>query len=237
MSRLFGKFPLLLVIIYISLSGCATPVPLWRQDAITVLEMTRKADGDKILPAEFRSVEELILKGDDYLKEEEVEAADKLFLLAWSKGRLLEKNLAAEKLRIKEETVRRAEAERREQERKRAVEEEARRIALEKLEAAKAAQDAEARRAAEKAEKSRQPKERVLAAYHTVKRGETLPFIASQPEVYNDRNLWPLVYRANRDQISDPKHIWPGQVLRIPRNASRDEIAEARRYAQERPLH
>jgi nucleoid-associated protein YgaU len=70
-----------------------------------------------------------------------------------------------------------------------------------------------------------------------VTRGESLPFIASQPQVYGDRTLWPLIYRANRDQIRDPRHIWPGQVLRIPRNMGREDVAEARRYAQERGLH
>ena len=87
-----------------------------------------------------------------------------------------------------------------------------------------------------KAEKPRQNKERLQAAYHTVKRGETLPQIAAQPDVYNDHTLWPLIYRANRDQIRDPRQIWPGQVLRIPRNIGRDDIAEARRYGQEKPL-
>jgi nucleoid-associated protein YgaU len=67
-------------------------------------------------------------------------------------------------------------------------------------------------------------------------RGETLPQIAAQSDVYNDLTVWPLLYRANRDQIRDPGHIWPGQVLRIPRNLSREEIAEARRYSQDKPL-
>ena len=241
MSRSVGKpFHLLSLLVVLALTSCSTTIPLWRQEARTVLERTRAENGDKILPAEFRSVEDLILKGEVLLKEDEVEDADKLFLLAWSKGSLLEKNLVAEKQRLKEEARRREEALRLEIEKKLAMEEESRRIAREKFEAIKAAQEAEARKVAEKAEKAeraRQARERQLSPYHTVKRGETLPFIASQPEVYNDRNLWPLLYRFNRDQISDPRHIWPGQVLRIPRNLSRDDVAEARRYAQERTLH
>lgn len=199
------------------------------------MERVRSNDGHKILPAEFRSIEELMLRGDALVQEEKVEAADKLYLLAWSKANLLEKNVIQEKQRQAEEKRRKEEAERLEAQRRQA--EEASRKLAEKEEAAKIAREAEARRLAEKAEKAKHARERQLPAYHTVKRGESLPFIASQPEVYNDRNLWPLLYRANRDQISNPKHLWPGQVLRIPRNVSRDDIAEARKYAQDRPLH
>jgi nucleoid-associated protein YgaU len=87
-----------------------------------------------------------------------------------------------------------------------------------------------------KAEKTGQNKEKPLPVYHTVMHGETLPQIAARPDVYNDLALWPLLYRANRDQIRDPGHIQPGQVLRIPRNMSREETAEARRYGLEKPL-
>jgi nucleoid-associated protein YgaU len=66
--------------------------------------------------------------------------------------------------------------------------------------------------------------------------GETLPLIAAQPEVYGDATLWPLLYRANRDQIRDPRHLWPGQVLRIPRTFSREDLTEARRFAQDKQL-
>ena len=56
-----------------------------------------------------------------------------------------------------------------------------------------------------------------LPSTYTVRRGETLPQIAGRTEIYNDATLWPLIYRANRDQIRDPKQLWPGQVLTIPR--------------------
>ncbi|WP_243371203.1 LysM peptidoglycan-binding domain-containing protein [Geotalea sp. SG265] len=216
------------------IAGCSTPVPLWRQDALSLLERVRNNDGQKLLPAEYQSIEDLVLQGDTLVQKEEIEEADKLYLLAWSKANLLEKNLLLEKRRLAEETSRR-EAERLEAERQHAVEEENRKRAEKLATEARAAREAEARRLVEKAEKARQARQ--LPTYHTVKRGESLPFIASQSEVYNDRNLWPLLYRANRDQISNPKHLWPGQVLRIPRNASREDLAEARRYAQDRPLH
>jgi len=85
-------------------------------------------------------------------------------------------------------------------------------------------------------EKLRHAKEHALSASHTVKRGETLPSIAALSEVYNDSGLWPLLYRSNRDQIRDPGKISPGQVLRIPRNVSREEISEAVRFSRWKPL-
>lgn len=66
---------------------------------------------------------------------------------------------------------------------------------------------------------------------YTVGEGETLWTIATRREVYSDPLLWTLLYRANRDQIKDPRHIYPGQVLTIPRNVSAADLAEAREKA------
>jgi nucleoid-associated protein YgaU len=60
-----------------------------------------------------------------------------------------------------------------------------------------------------------------LPTAYTVRRGETLPQISARSEIYNDSTLWPIIFRANRDQIRDPKRLWPGQVITIPRNFSR----------------
>jgi hypothetical protein len=43
--------------------------------------------------------------------------------------------------------------------------------------------------------------------------------------------MWPLIYKANRDQIKDPKDLYAGQDLKIPREMTTDEIVEARREA------
>ena len=204
---------------------------------MSLLGRIKQEEGEKILPAEYKSIEDLILKGELLVREKEIEEADKLFLLAWSKGNLLEKNLILEKQRMAAEAKSLEEAKFLEEQRKRILDEQTRKLTEEKLAAVKAAREAESRRLADKADKLKQSRDRQLPVHHTVKRGESLPFIALQPEIYNDRNLWPLIYRANRDQISNPKHIWPGQVLRIPRNPSREDLNEARRYSQDRPLH
>lgn len=69
--------------------------------------------------------------------------------------------------------------------------------------------------------------------HYEVVNGETLWTISALQEVYNDPLLWPLLYKANRDQISDPRTIYPGQVLSIPRKLSENEINDAREQARQ----
>jgi nucleoid-associated protein YgaU len=66
-----------------------------------------------------------------------------------------------------------------------------------------------------------------LPSRYTVGDGETLWLIAARKEVYGEPLLWPLLYRANRDQIRDPRQIYAGQVLDIPRNISSAERRDA----------
>lgn len=51
-------------------------------------------------------------------------------------------------------------------------------------------------------------------AQHMVVAGDTLSGIAQH--WYSDPNHWPRIFEANRDQLSNPNLIFPGQVLRIP---------------------
>ena len=50
---------------------------------------------------------------------------------------------------------------------------------------------------------------------YTVKAGDTLSAIAKQH--LGDANAYNKIFEANRDQLSDPDKIKPGQVLKIPR--------------------
>jgi hypothetical protein len=45
--------------------------------------------------------------------------------------------------------------------------------------------------------------------------------------------LWPLLYQANRDQIKDPRQIFPGQTLSVRRDMTEKELEEARQKARE----
>jgi nucleoid-associated protein YgaU len=49
---------------------------------------------------------------------------------------------------------------------------------------------------------------------YVVKNGDSLSKIAE--EFYGDKMLYPKIFEANRDQLTDPNKIKPGQKLRIP---------------------
>jgi LysM repeat protein len=52
------------------------------------------------------------------------------------------------------------------------------------------------------------------ATTYTVRSGDTLSTIAKH--VYNYQAAWPVIYYANRKQITDANQITAGQVLKIP---------------------
>jgi nucleoid-associated protein YgaU len=56
------------------------------------------------------------------------------------------------------------------------------------------------------------------ATFYTVRSGDTLSKIARQH--YGDANRYPDIFEANRPMLKDPDTIFPGQVLRIPREGA-----------------
>lgn len=71
--------------------------------------------------------------------------------------------------------------------------------------------------------------------WHVVLRHETLWSIAGSD--MGDSFLWPLVYRANRDEIEDPDLIYSGQNFEIPMGASLKQAEIAKQKAMERPKY
>jgi len=55
------------------------------------------------------------------------------------------------------------------------------------------------------------------SATYTVKAGDTLSKIAK--EKLGDASAYMEIFNANKDQLSDPDKIKPGQVLKIPEHA------------------
>lgn len=70
---------------------------------------------------------------------------------------------------------------------------------------------------------------------YEVRPGDTLWSIAGRSEVYGDSFEWPLVFKANRDQIQDPDLISPKQVLTIKKDVSDDEKDRAIKAASDTP--
>ena len=56
---------------------------------------------------------------------------------------------------------------------------------------------------------------------YTVKAGDTLSKIAKQ--FLGDANAYMDIFNANKDQLSDPDKIKPGQVLKIPHQVTIDK--------------
>ena len=109
-------------------------------------------------------------------------------------------------------------------------EEEARRAALQKVPVQEAARIVVPPSPAPKPA----PKSKVSpVSTYNVGEGETLWTISAQPQVYNEGLLWPLLYQANRDQIKDPRQIFPGQTLSIRRDMTEKDLEDARQRARE----
>jgi len=77
--------------------------------------------------------------------------------------------------------------------------------------------------------------ERMFPSTYKVASGETLLDIARRHEIFNDKFMWPLLFKANRDQIRDPKVVFPGQTLTVPRDITYEEVIEARKMAEAPP--
>lgn len=215
------------------LTGCASYDPVWHMKAQLSLLQLQQEDAAASYPEDYASIDKTYRQGEIFLTEQgDEDKADQQFKLAYQKGQVLKQELALYKERLKEEARQQAIEEQ-------AVREEEQRARLE-AERKRQQELEEAQRALQKLKKPNQADESETAnrlkpiASYTVRRGETLPQIAARPEVYDDVALWPLIYRANRDQIRDPYQLWPGQVLKIPRNFSRDDALEARRQAHRR---
>ena len=214
------------------LTACAAPAPTWRSRVATLVNELGRQDAPRQFPQEYANLVETFEHGEAVLHvQEDDQEADSYYLLALQKGEVLKVELR----RLKERQA--------EQERLRAAEQKAR--AEEERLMREAGQAEQRLRMQERSHASGddsrpggarvggQPREHAVSSpsSYTVRRGETLPQIAARSEIYNDATLWPILYRANRDQIRDPKQLWPGQVLKVPRNYTRDEANEAKRYS------
>jgi LysM repeat protein len=224
---------LCMLVIGAFLAACSTPVPTWRSRTAVLVDELARQDAPTLFPKEYRSFLEAFEHGEAlYHVREDDKGADQYYQLAFQKAEMLRSEVRREKKRLAEEKQQRA------AEKQQRLAELAAKAEEEQL--MRAAAEAEIRMRAQQlnvspentpAEQKKNKEAVTLPTSYTVRRGETLPQISARTEIYNDSTLWPIIYRANRDQIRDPKQLWPGQVFVIPRNFSRDEAVEARRYS------
>lgn len=221
---------ILLAVLLSVLAGCASPVPVWRQRAQQTLAQLEREGVSGSHPDDFASVVAVYQDGERLLNVvDEVAAADEQYRLAYQKGLVLKMDVALYRAQVMEE-VRQRELQRQ----ARQAEEERSRREAEERQARQASSDRKDKAAGGKQPAAGHDERPPAPASYTVRRGETLPQVAARAEIYNDAALWPLIYRANRDQIKDPYQLWPGQVLKVPRGFSKDDAIEARRQAVRR---
>lgn len=219
-----GLAACILLLVILPLAACVAPVPSWRSRVAPLVEAIGRDDAPRLFPQEYRSLLETFEHGEAvYQVTRDHKLADSYYQMAFQKGELLQFELQRARQRLADEQRHRREelAAKAEEER---LMREAAEAELRLREQERAQAELEARTKAE-AQTRRIHKEpaAVLPGSYTVRRGETLPQIAGRPEIYNNPSLWPIIYRANRDQIRDPKRLWPGQVLTIPRHSNRNK--------------
>jgi len=72
---------------------------------------------------------------------------------------------------------------------------------------------------------------------YIVVKGDTLWDISGTGSGYKDNFQWPLIFKANRDLITDPDLIYPKQEFCIRQDFTPEEISKSRKDASDTPLY
>ncbi len=72
---------------------------------------------------------------------------------------------------------------------------------------------------------------------YIVQPGDTLWEISSMAQIQGDNFRWPLLFKANRDQIADPDLIEPKQDLTWKENYTLQEVEDAVGKAKDTPAY
>jgi hypothetical protein len=70
---------------------------------------------------------------------------------------------------------------------------------------------------------------------YVVKKGDSLWKISGKEDVMGDSFRWPLLFKANRDQIQDPDLIDPKLDLTYDKQYSEEQVSDAVKKAKETP--
>jgi hypothetical protein len=225
---------LILLCVAVFFSACARFPEEEVKKAKLEIEAMYYADVPKYLPEEWNLMRDVWQKFDEAERDRDRELALKWYSYVIQKSEVIDDMLAEkkrelEKIRIREE-----------EEKKRMMELERQRR-LEKPEKIEVSETVKPEKKEEvalipKKKKSiddvRYKIEKRYPSFYTVREEESLEEVAALPTIYNDRYYWPLIYKFNRNQVRDPKKLYKGQILKIPRNITLEDIYKAREEAK-----
>lgn len=235
---------LVMVVAVIVVAGCAKAPVAELEAARRMVFHASEVGAEHWSPGEYQLARDALKVAEQQIEEQQYRSAQRTLELS-------QRYAAAAVIETEKAATRIAELERRRLEQVRLAEETQQRVLDEQQEAqrllelerrrkaeltAQAAAVRAATAAAAKDKKSEPPPAAAqpeLVERYEVRAGQTLAAIAALPEVYGDSLLWPLIYRANRDQIKAPQEISAGQVLDVPRDKSREELEAARQEARD----
>lgn len=211
---------LILLVITILLSSCAKPPHQEMSAAEHMVDRAYSMQAMEFAPTEYVAAKTALNDARQAMQDADYSDAEDSLEFALTHARRA--------ITLTEE----GKARRAEEEARRASEEKARQAKL----AEEAAEEVEAQKpvARPKPKPAPKPKPKIVpVANYDVGNGENLWTISAKPQVYNEGLLWPLLYQANRDQIKDPRQIFPGQTLSIRRDMTDAELEDARKTARE----
>jgi nucleoid-associated protein YgaU len=216
-----GKKWLLIIFLGVFLGGCASNPREELQLARRAVAQAYDAGAPELAPSEYQAAATALQDAENLVRFGNYKLARKVLPYAATHG--FRATFKAREERVKLELA----AKLRDQKKK---EEEEERARLAKIEADKKKKE----RIYQKRETRSKPKSRPpLLTRFEVRTKQSLWSISERREVYNDPLLWPAIYKANRDQIKDPRQVFPGQVLTIPRRLSETVKRTTRKEARE----
>lgn len=216
--------PIIALILLLGLLGCAATPSSQLGPARQALEAARLAGAAELAAEEYGQASTHLAEGEELSRRGKTEGADRCLRQAafWARRAEVQADAVWDSIRVAFDEVAAGDVA-------------AAAAQAEESEEAQAVESGRQLQAVQKASapaKSKKLKRPPLPKKYIVRGGETLWTIAARRPIYRDALLWPLIYRANRDQIKDPRQIYPKQVLTIPRSVSREEMAAAREQAR-----
>ena len=220
---LMGK-PVLLImaLAVLFLSACATAPREELRLARDAVAQARTAGAAELAPEEYESARQALHNAENLIHYRNYRLARKVLPMAASLG-------YRATFKAREERIRSEAAQKEEEQLK--IKEEISKKVQPQPDKAPPRKEPPPRIEAAKERKPAAPPS--LPNRYKVRKEESLWLIAALKEVYNDPLLWPLIYKANRDQIKDPRKVFPGQILVIPRSTGPEDQEDARREARE----